>query len=197
MGEGAIAFARALGFEDFYAPTQRAKDIHVKILKALMEGTDYDFQKEWRDFDFQHAWNFETRWDDVVKQYGSSTIGAVAMDEAGNFAATVSTGGSSPMLRGRVGGTGDVFNLGEATVTRCAVRVGDRLGVGYVLGRDRRHAELVALLDAMLQDAERRPALLRTIIEPLERGQAQEREARSRAVAASRVEFFTMVREAA
>jgi L-asparaginase/beta-aspartyl-peptidase (threonine type) len=103
VGDGALAFARALGFEDFYQPTQRSKDIHVKILKALMEGTDYDFQQEWRDFDFQQAWNFETRWDDVIKQYGSSTIGAVAMDAAGNFAATVSTGGSSPMLRGRVG----------------------------------------------------------------------------------------------
>jgi L-asparaginase/beta-aspartyl-peptidase (threonine type) len=103
VGEGAIAFARALGFEDYYQPTQRAKDIHKKILKALMEGTDYDFQKEWRDFDFQKAWNFETRWEDVIKQFGSSTIGAVAMDEQGNFAATVSTGGSSPMLKGRVG----------------------------------------------------------------------------------------------
>lgn len=101
------------------------------------------------------------------------------------------------MLRGRVGGTGDVFNLGEATVTRCAVRVGDCLGVGYVLGRDRRHAELVALFDALLQDATRRSSLLRTVIEPLAAAQAQARASRSREVAASRVEFFTMVREAA
>lgn len=101
------------------------------------------------------------------------------------------------MLRGRVGGTGDVFHLGEATVTRCAVRVGERLGVGYVLGRDRRHAELVALLDALLQDETRRAELLRAVVDPLEREQAQARAQRSREVAASRVEFFTMVREAA
>lgn len=103
VGDGALAFARALGFEDYYAPTQKAKDTHKTILKALMEGTDYDFQKEWRDFDFQKAWNFEKRWEDVIKEFGSSTIGAVTMDAKGNFAATVSTGGSSPMLRGRVG----------------------------------------------------------------------------------------------
>lgn len=98
------------------------------------------------------------------------------------------------MLRGRVGGTGDPFNVGEATVTRCAVRVGACLGVGYVLGRERRRAELVALFDALLQDPQRREGLLRAVVEPLAREQAQRREERSREVAASRVEFFTMVR---
>lgn len=101
------------------------------------------------------------------------------------------------MLRGRVGGTGDIFHVGEATVTRCAVRVGDYLGVGYVLGRDRRHAELVAVLDAMLQDGARQVALLRDVVDPLAQAQAEARAARSREVASSRVEFFTMVREAA
>jgi len=98
------------------------------------------------------------------------------------------------MLRGRVGGTGDAFNLGEATVTRCAARIGEHLGVGYVLGRDRRQAELVAVLDALLQDPRRQPALLRELVEPLAREQAQARAQRSREAAASRVEFFTMVR---
>lgn len=101
------------------------------------------------------------------------------------------------MLRGRVGGTGDAFNLGEATVTRCAVRVGDHLGVGYVLGRDTRRAQLVALFDALLQDPRRQGELLRELVEPLARQQAGERAARSREVASSKVEFFTMVREAA
>nr|WP_041675410.1 phosphonate C-P lyase system protein PhnG [Ramlibacter tataouinensis] len=98
------------------------------------------------------------------------------------------------MLRGRVGGTGDAFNLGEATVTRCAVRMGTRLGVGYTLGRDRRKAELIALFDALLQDEALAPALMDEVVEPLARAQAQAREARSREAAASRVEFFTMVR---
>ncbi len=98
------------------------------------------------------------------------------------------------MLRGRVAGTGDAFNLGEASVTRCAVRVGEHLGVGYTLGRDKRKAELIALLDALLQDPRRQAALLQQVVQPLAQAQAQAREAASRAVAASRVDFFTMVR---
>ena len=98
------------------------------------------------------------------------------------------------MLRGRVGGTGDAFNLGEASLTRCAVRLDGILGVGYVLGRDRRKAELTALIDALLQDEQRGPAWMRELIEPLRARQAREREAASRAAASSRVDFFTMVR---
>jgi len=99
------------------------------------------------------------------------------------------------MLRGRVGGTGDAFNLGEATVTRCAVRVGaGALGVGYTLGRDRRKAELVALFDALLQDETRQARLLRELITPMQQGQAAGRAATSRSAAASKVEFFTFVR---
>lgn len=98
------------------------------------------------------------------------------------------------MLRGRIGGTGDAFNLGEATVTRCALRVGDALGVGYTLGRDRRKVERIALFDALLQDEARRESLQREVIAPLREQQLQAREAASRAAAASRVEFFTLVR---
>lgn len=98
------------------------------------------------------------------------------------------------MLRGRVGGTGDAFNLAEASLTRCAVRLDGILGVGYVLGRDRRKAELTALIDALLQDEQRGPAWMRDLIDPLRERQAREREAASRAAASSRVDFFTMVR---
>lgn len=98
------------------------------------------------------------------------------------------------MLRGRVGGTGDAFNLGEATVTRCAMRIGQALGLGYVLGRDRRLAELVAAFDALLQDPARHAELMREVVEPLAAEQAREREAQSRRHASSRVEFYTMVR---
>ncbi|MDI1269769.1 MAG: phosphonate C-P lyase system protein PhnG [Polaromonas sp.] len=99
------------------------------------------------------------------------------------------------MLRGRVGGTGDAFNLGEASVTRCALRVGTgALGVGYALGRDRRKAELIAVLDALLQDPTRHADLMHAVVEPLARQQAAQRDATSRAAAASKVEFFTFVR---
>ncbi|MDO9113702.1 MAG: phosphonate C-P lyase system protein PhnG [Polaromonas sp.] len=99
------------------------------------------------------------------------------------------------MLRGRVGGTGDAFNLGEASVTRCALRVGPgALGVGYALGRDRRKAELIAVLDALLQDPTRHADIMHAVVEPLARQQAAQRDATSRAAAASKVEFFTFVR---
>jgi alpha-D-ribose 1-methylphosphonate 5-triphosphate synthase subunit PhnG len=99
------------------------------------------------------------------------------------------------MLRGRVGGTGDAFNLGEASVTRCALRVGSgALGVGYTLGRDRRKAELIAVFDALLQDVARHADITRQVLEPLAQQQAEQRSAAGRAAATSKVEFFTFVR---
>jgi alpha-D-ribose 1-methylphosphonate 5-triphosphate synthase subunit PhnG len=99
------------------------------------------------------------------------------------------------MVRGRMGGTGQKFNLGEMTVARAAVRTeAGVVGFGYVAGRDRRHAELAALFDALLQDDAYREMLMAALIEPLERARAQTRGARAQEVAASKVEFFTMVR---
>lgn len=99
------------------------------------------------------------------------------------------------MLRGRVAGSGDAFNLGEASVTRCALRFGEGpLGVGYTLGRDLRKAELIAGFDALLQDPARQAAIDCALIAPLATAQFQERDLRSRQVASSKVDFFTMVR---
>jgi alpha-D-ribose 1-methylphosphonate 5-triphosphate synthase subunit PhnG len=99
------------------------------------------------------------------------------------------------MVRGRAGGTGVRFNVGEATVTRCAVELeGGAVGVAYVRGRDPRHAELAAVLDALLQDPSRRDDLERTVVAPLAAAQAERRRAAAERVAPSRVEFFTMVR---
>jgi len=99
------------------------------------------------------------------------------------------------MLRGRVGGTGNPFNLGEASVVRCAVRLGDGpLGVSYALGRDKRRAELAALFDALLQDPQHHDDLQRELIAPLARAQAQARAQKQNDVADSKVEFFTFVR---
>jgi len=99
------------------------------------------------------------------------------------------------MVRGRAGGTGTRFNVGETTVTRCAVQLeGGAVGLAYVRGRDRRHAELAALFDALLQDPARRDALERAVVTPLAGAQAARRLAAAERVAPSRVEFFTMVR---
>jgi alpha-D-ribose 1-methylphosphonate 5-triphosphate synthase subunit PhnG len=99
------------------------------------------------------------------------------------------------MVRGRMGGTGDAFNVGEMTVTRAAVRLdAGPTGVGYVAGRDRRHAEIAAALDAMMQSPALRPAA-EAIIRPLAAAQAARRDTAARKAAATRVDFFTMVRE--
>ncbi|MCX7231570.1 MAG: phosphonate C-P lyase system protein PhnG [Burkholderiales bacterium] len=99
------------------------------------------------------------------------------------------------MLRGRIGGGGDAFNLGEATVTRCAVRLADGpVGSGHVLGRDARKAELVAVFDALMQVPAYRDRLAPGLIEPLRGVQGRQREAAAARAGASRVEFFTSVR---
>jgi alpha-D-ribose 1-methylphosphonate 5-triphosphate synthase subunit PhnG len=96
------------------------------------------------------------------------------------------------MVRGRAGGDGAPFNLGEMTVTRCAVRLGAAVGHAYVAGRDKRQAELAALADAALQDPALHAALMRDVIAPLAARQQAARDAEARRAAATRVEFFTM-----
>lgn len=98
-------------------------------------------------------------------------------------------------LRGRIGGDGAPFNFGEAPVTRCSLLVeGEQVGHAYVLGRDVRHAEIAALVDALLQDPERRPRLTEQVLEPLRAAEEARRRARRRAAETTRVDFFTMVR---
>jgi alpha-D-ribose 1-methylphosphonate 5-triphosphate synthase subunit PhnG len=102
------------------------------------------------------------------------------------------------MLRGRAGGSGRPFNLGEMTMTRAAVLVEEGArpltGFGYVAGRADRHAELAALFDALLQDEARGPALLAELIQPLRAAADAARSARAAEVAPTRVDFTTMVR---
>ncbi|RVK89399.1 phosphonate C-P lyase system protein PhnG [Sinorhizobium meliloti] len=57
------------------------------------------------------------------------------------------------MLRARADGEGGCFNLGEMTVTRCSVQLEDRtVGIGCIGGRDKRHAAIAAVVDAMMLD---------------------------------------------
>ena len=103
------------------------------------------------------------------------------------------------MLRARIGGTGSQFNLGEASVTRCALSLegGDGAaltGMSWVLGRDQRHAELAAAFDALLQDPARGPRLEQTLVRSLAASQSAKREQASRKAASTKVDFFTMVR---
>jgi len=99
------------------------------------------------------------------------------------------------MLRGRAGGSGPRFNLGEMTVTRCSVEIeSGAMGHAYVAGRNLRHAELAAVFDALLQDGGRRDALERTVIAPFEEAQRESRHIAASRSAATKVDFFTLVR---
>lgn len=98
------------------------------------------------------------------------------------------------MVRGRMGGTGAPFNLGEMTVTRCALALEDgAVGHAYVQGRDKRHAEQAALVDALMQGAEA-GRLRAGLLEPLAARMKAIQDARAARAAATKVEFFTLVR---
>jgi alpha-D-ribose 1-methylphosphonate 5-triphosphate synthase subunit PhnG len=99
------------------------------------------------------------------------------------------------MVRGRIGGTGAPFNVGEMTVTRCSVRLSEgTIGHAFVAGRNGDHARLAAILDAMLQHPEHGLALFDRVVVPLETRQEARRRERSAKSAATKVDFFTMVR---
>ena len=105
------------------------------------------------------------------------------------------------MVQGRIGGGGDRFNLGEATVTRATAvlrgggLLAERVGTSYVLGSDPEHAGLAAIFDGLLTDPATMPRVLSDVVEPLEHEQADD-DARSRAEArATQVSFLTVARE--
>lgn len=98
-------------------------------------------------------------------------------------------------IQARMGGTGERFLAGDATLTRAAIRLNSgTLGYSYVLGRDKAHAERCAVIDALLQEQPYFQTLMETLIAPLEADRAARIAARQAEVNASRVDFFTLVR---
>ena len=99
------------------------------------------------------------------------------------------------MLKGRTGGTGNAFHLGEMTLTRASVALDDgTIGHGWVRGRDHRHAELMALIDAIAQHAEWQETLETHVLAPLAAELAERHRRDAATAAATRVDFFTLVR---
>lgn len=103
------------------------------------------------------------------------------------------------MVRGRAEGTGQPFNLGEITLTRCVVQVdapgsGPIAGFGYVAGRSQRHAELSALCDALLQHPDWQVPVQTQVIEPLRAISQAQQSAAAAETEATRVNFFTLLR---
>jgi alpha-D-ribose 1-methylphosphonate 5-triphosphate synthase subunit PhnG len=99
------------------------------------------------------------------------------------------------MVRGRIGGDGAPFNLGEATVSRAAVRLtSGEIGFGYALGRDRQKAQMIALCDALIQTSDHADVIEREVLAPLRAVVASERQRKAAETAATRVDFYTLVR---
>lgn len=102
------------------------------------------------------------------------------------------------MVRGRIGGVGQPFNLGEMTLTRCSLRLaggvaGGVVGHAHVQGRDKAHAIRAAVIDALMQTGAA-DGLRVAVLAPLAADETARRAARAAKAAATRVEFFTLVR---
>lgn len=99
------------------------------------------------------------------------------------------------MVRGRIGGDGAPFNLGEATVSRAAVRLSSgEVGFGYALGRDKEKARMIALCDALVQSRDFAGPVETRVITPLRAAQLATRNQKAAETAATKVDFYTMVR---
>jgi alpha-D-ribose 1-methylphosphonate 5-triphosphate synthase subunit PhnG len=106
------------------------------------------------------------------------------------------------MVRARIDASGDRFNLGEATLTRCVVRLrqgvpAPSVGVGYCLGRDAPRARRMSELDALLQQSLLHDAIRHGVLQPLQVMVAAQRRAEAERTAASRVDFYTLQPERA
>ncbi|WP_331376615.1 phosphonate C-P lyase system protein PhnG [Sinorhizobium chiapasense] len=98
------------------------------------------------------------------------------------------------MVRGRIGGGGDAFNLGEATVSRATVRLASgEIGHGQMLGTDKERARFAAIFDALFQTERHRLAVEKLHRLIAARIDAEDRR-KAEQTAATRVDFFTMVR---
>ena len=99
------------------------------------------------------------------------------------------------MVRGRIGGDGAPFNLGEATVSRAAVRLATgEMGIGYTLGRDREKARMIALCDALVQSDQFAGAVEAKVLAPLRAAIVSRQNQKAAETAATRVDFYTLVR---
>ncbi|MBB3932241.1 alpha-D-ribose 1-methylphosphonate 5-triphosphate synthase subunit PhnG [Kaistia hirudinis] len=122
----------------------------------------------------------------ILSDIGAGALAAAAVDLRRPESGLV-------MLRGRAGGDGRAFNLGEATVTRAAIRLPDgRTGFAYQLGRDSEKARISAILDALCQGDEH--VAVERAARTVRQRVAAEAETKARRVAATKVDFFTMVR---
>ena len=145
---------------------------------------------------------------DSAKDSRRHAMGAVACMPAGLLVDCYAAFGGAPpavpirgpevglvMLRGRAGGGGASFNLGEASVVRATVKLGSgEIGHAVVLGRDAAHARMAAHLDALWQRPDWRDRVDEAVVAPALAAAAAETARRAEETEATRVDFFTLKR---
>ena len=100
----------------------------------------------------------------------------------------------SIMAQGRMGVTGDKFNIGEVTITRCSLKLNcGTIGHSYVQGRSKKKAEISALCDALMQ-TKMSKEINKNIIIPLEKIKKDNKDKILSKAEATKVNFFTLVR---
>lgn len=131
-GEGATAFAKAVGLEAELMPSERARERHGRLVEHLASGGT---EGGWSAEGLADAWNLPAPYDRIFSRGGApgpcDTVGAVVRGPDGAFAVAGSTGGSVPMLLGRVGDTplvGSGFYAGEHGAVACT-------GIGEEIAR--------------------------------------------------------------
>jgi alpha-D-ribose 1-methylphosphonate 5-triphosphate synthase subunit PhnG len=103
------------------------------------------------------------------------------------------------MVRGRIGGSGRAFNLGEMTVTRCSVQgcgpgMEGVVGHAMVAGRGEDHAKLAAVADFLLQHPDWHSQVETGVIVPLAERESAALKQRQGEANATKVDFFTLAR---
>lgn len=143
----------------------------------------------------------------VTSDARQAWLGLLARAPEGRVAALLAKAGLAPafdwlrqpeigtvMVRGRMGGTGGAFNLSEMTVTRTTLKLAcGTVGHGHVAGRRKDDAQAVAIADALLR-TDKSASVEAQVLTPLEAEETQRRTARAAKAAATKVDFFTMVR---
>jgi alpha-D-ribose 1-methylphosphonate 5-triphosphate synthase subunit PhnG len=99
------------------------------------------------------------------------------------------------MVRGRIGGGGAPFNLGEATVTRATILLASgTAGHAQALGTAKENVRLAAIFDALWQEDATRQWVETSLLGLVETRIAAGDKQKAEETAATRVDFFTMVR---
>jgi len=158
VGEGAVKFARAVGFEDYEPRTMeslgRYRVLRRKLEDIASRSSDPKVVESWK-MDFDRDLGFEM---DSIKLSSClqlmvekglvkhhETVGVVAVDRCGNFAAGTSTSGLAMKLPGRVG---DSPIIGSGTYADNRSGGASATGVGEVIMRHCLAKEVCNLMES-------------------------------------------------